>query len=122
MRLVAVTEVTLMLESPLSNLGTVEPPDQDAPFVAVLDIHINKFGVLGKRILLAWQEGITGLRDRRVYAAVNGPQARCLRVNQACEFVEANKAQMAIPDRPIYLASPSRLDFVDGLAYILILL
>jgi serine/threonine-protein kinase HipA len=28
-----------------------------------------EFRDIGKRMLLAWQEGITGLRDRRVYAA-----------------------------------------------------
>jgi serine/threonine-protein kinase HipA len=31
------------------------------------------FRDLGKRVLLAWQEGITGLRDRRVYAVGDWP-------------------------------------------------
>jgi serine/threonine-protein kinase HipA len=31
------------------------------------------FRDIGKRMLLAWQEGVTGLRDRRVYAAGDWP-------------------------------------------------
>jgi serine/threonine-protein kinase HipA len=30
--------------------------------------EIPAFRDLGKRILVAWQEGVAGLRDRRVYA------------------------------------------------------
>lgn len=32
------------------------------------------FRDIGKRMLLAWQEGVTGLRDRRVYAAGDWPE------------------------------------------------
>jgi serine/threonine-protein kinase HipA len=34
------------------------------------------FRDIGKRMLLAWQEGITGLRDRRVYAVGDWPANR----------------------------------------------
>ena len=43
------------------------------------------FRDIGKRMLLAWQEGVTGLRDRRVYAAGDWP---------------ANKAFEGISDPP----------------------
>jgi serine/threonine-protein kinase HipA len=43
------------------------------------------FRDIGKRMLLAWQEGVTGLRDRRVYAAGEWP---------------ANKAFEGISDPP----------------------
>jgi len=41
------------------------------------------FRDIGKRMLLAWQEGVTGLRDSRVYAAANGL------VNKAFEGISA---------------------------------
>jgi serine/threonine-protein kinase HipA len=34
------------------------------------------FRDIGKRMLLAWQEGITGLRDHRVYAVGDWPANR----------------------------------------------
>ena len=36
------------------------------------------FRDIGKRMLLAWQEGVTGLRDRRVYAAGDWPANKAL--------------------------------------------
>ncbi len=33
----------------------------------------TEFRDIGKRMLLAWQEGVTGLRDKRVYAAADWP-------------------------------------------------
>jgi serine/threonine-protein kinase HipA len=50
------------------------------------------FREIGKRMLLAWQEGVTGLRDRRVYAAGEWP---------------ANKAFEGISD-------PARLENTTG--------
>ena len=50
------------------------------------------FRDIGKRMLLAWQEGVTGLRDRRVYAAGDWP---------------ANKAFEGIADPPKLETPPS---------------
>jgi serine/threonine-protein kinase HipA len=35
--------------------------------------ELSAFRVVGKRMLLAWQEGVMGLRDRKVYAAGDWP-------------------------------------------------
>ncbi len=42
---------------------------QTVPLVREKMAEHPEFKDIGKRMLLAWQEGITGLRDRRIYAA-----------------------------------------------------
>lgn len=49
---------------------------ETAPLVLkVIDEH-PEFKDIGKRMLLAWQEGVTGLRDHRIYAAGDWSAAR----------------------------------------------
>ena len=46
------------------------------PLVREKMSELPGFSDIGKRMLLAWREGITGLRDRRVYAAQEWPANR----------------------------------------------
>ena len=43
------------------------------PLVREKIAELPEFRDIGKRMLLAWQEGTTSLRDRRVYAAGDWP-------------------------------------------------
>jgi len=58
---------------------------ETVPLVSEKIAEHPDFRDIGKRMLLAWQEGVTGLRDRRVYAAGDWP---------------ANKAFEGISDPP----------------------
>ncbi len=58
---------------------------ETVPLVSEKIAEYPDFRDIGKRMLLAWQEGVTGLRDRRVYAAGDWP---------------ANKAFEGISDPP----------------------
>jgi serine/threonine-protein kinase HipA len=46
------------------------------PIVRVRMAEHPGFRDIGKRMLIAWQEGVTGLRDRRVYAAGDWPASK----------------------------------------------
>jgi hypothetical protein len=43
--------------------------------------ELPEFSEIGKRMLLAWQEGVTNLRDRRVYSAGDWPADKRLKVS-----------------------------------------
>jgi serine/threonine-protein kinase HipA len=49
---------------------------QTVPLVLGAIKEHPEFGDIGKRMLLAWQEGVTGLRDNRVYALGDWPAGK----------------------------------------------
>jgi serine/threonine-protein kinase HipA len=63
-------EQSLLLESISDAVADVVPLVHEK-----MEEHAE-FGELGKRILLAWHEGITGLRDRHVYASGGWPAGK----------------------------------------------
>ncbi len=67
---VSAKEQALILESISDAVASVAPLVQEK-----MKEH-TEFRDLGKRILLAWQEGVTGLRDRRIYAAGDWPSGK----------------------------------------------
>lgn len=76
---VPVREQSIILESISDSVA------ETVPLVREKMAEHPDFRDIGKRMLLAWQEGVTGLRDRRVYAAGKWP---------------ANKAFEGISDSP----------------------
>jgi serine/threonine-protein kinase HipA len=67
---ISLKEQSLLLESISDAVADVVPLVQSK-----MKDH-SDFGELGKRILLAWHEGTSGLRDRRVYAAGAWPAGK----------------------------------------------
>jgi serine/threonine-protein kinase HipA len=67
---ISAKEQSLLLESISDAIADV------VPLVREKMEEQADFRELGKRILLAWHEGITGLRDRRVYAAGEWPAGK----------------------------------------------
>jgi serine/threonine-protein kinase HipA len=65
---------------------------ETVPLVREKMVEHSDFRDIGKRMLLAWQEGVTGLRDRRVYAVGDWP---------------ANKAFEGISDPPKLQSRPT---------------
>ena len=81
---------------------------ETAPLVREKMTEHPNFRDIGKRMLLAWQEGVTGLRDRRVYAAGDWP------ANKTFEGI-SNPPKLAAP-RSVVGRSPlfgdqSRTDY-----------
>ena len=60
---IPVREQSILLESISDAVAETAPRVREA-----IEQH-PEFRDLGKRMMLAWQEGVTGLRDRRMYAA-----------------------------------------------------
>ena len=67
---ISAKEQSLLLESISDAVADVVPLVREK-----MEEHAD-FRELGKRILLTWHEGITGLRDRRVYAAGEWPAGK----------------------------------------------
>jgi len=67
----------------------------------------SQFRDIGKRMLLAWQEGITGLRDGRVYALGAWPAASAFEEISAPPKLEANRGGLC---RSPLLANRSKPD------------
>jgi serine/threonine-protein kinase HipA len=67
---VSAREQAIMLESISDSIA------ETVPLVREKMAEHPGFRDIGKRMLLAWQEGTTGLRDRRVYAAGDWPANR----------------------------------------------
>jgi serine/threonine-protein kinase HipA len=63
-------EQSIILESICDSIA------ETAPLVREKMVEHPGFRDIGKRMLLAWQEGVTGLRDRRVYAVGEWPANR----------------------------------------------
>jgi hypothetical protein len=61
--------------------------------------ELPQFREIGKRMLLAWQEGVTNLRDRRVYFAGDWPADKRLKVSPTRE-------SWKILDGPWLLSAP----------------
>jgi serine/threonine-protein kinase HipA len=64
---VSAREQSILLESISDSIA------ETVPLVQEKMAEHPGFRDIGKRMLLAWQEGVTGLRDRRVYAAGDWP-------------------------------------------------
>jgi serine/threonine-protein kinase HipA len=64
---IPVREQSIILESISDSVA------ETVPLVLKKMTEHPGFRDIGKRMLLAWQEGVTGLRDRRVYAAGDWP-------------------------------------------------
>jgi serine/threonine-protein kinase HipA len=69
---IAAREQSIILESISDSVA------ETVPLVREKMAEHPGFRDIGKRMLLTWQEGVTGLRDRRVYAAGDWPANEAL--------------------------------------------